>query len=202
MSESEQELPSAAVVVQMQVADWDVWKANFDDAEDARRQGASALGHHINRGEEDPNAISVYVAIADVDKAKTFLGSDELREILQRGGVLGPPDLMWMKPLRESIVWDRELPAFIVRHTVADLDDWLAGYDAADDLRSANGIIGHAANGLLDDPSMAVVYHQAESFDTLREFLAMPELRAAMGAAGVTSEPEVSFHTGGWGKRY
>ncbi len=49
---------------------------------------------------------------------------------------------------------------------------------------------------------MAVVYHQAESFDTLREFLAMPELRAAMDAAGVTSEPDVSFHTGGWGKRY
>ena len=46
------------------------------------------------------------------------------------------------------------------------------------------------------------VYHQAESFDTLRAFMADPELQAAMKAAGVTSEPEVSFHIGGWGKRY
>ena len=149
-----------------------------------------------------PRMIVGIVEIVGTKMKKGFTNFDELREILQRGGVLGPPDLMWMRPLRESIVWDRELPAFIVRHTVADLDDWLVGYDAADDLRSANGIIGHAANGLLDDPSMAVVYHQAESFDTLREFLAMPELRAAMDAAGVTSEPDVSFHTGGWGKRY
>ena len=201
MADSDQQLPPAAVIVQHHVADWDAWKAVFDGAEDARRS-ASALGHHINRAEDDPNAISVYVAIADVDKAKAFIGSDELREIMKSGGVEGPPEVMWMKPLREAIVWDRELPAFIINHTVADLDAWLVGYDAAAELQKANGIIGTAANCSLDDPSTVVVYHQAESFDTLRSFLAMPELKTTMEAAGVTSEPDVSFHTGGWAKLY
>ena len=69
-------------------------------------------------------------------------------------------------------------------------------------MRKTRGIIGHAANRSLDDPSLAVVYHQAESFDTLRSFLRSDDLRAAMKEAGATSEPEVTFHTGGWGKLY
>jgi hypothetical protein len=110
--------------------------------------------------------------------------------------------MMWVTPVREAIIWDRQLPAFIITHTVADFDSWLEGYDAADELRISNGIIGHAANRSNDDPSVALVYHQAEDFGTLRAFLENPELRAAMESAGVTSEPEVSFHTGGWAKAY
>jgi len=200
VSDNEQ-LPPAAVIVQHNVDDWDTWKSAFDQSEDARRS-ASALGHHINRGENDSNAIDVYMAIGDVDKAKAFLASDDIREAMKSGGVQGTPEVMWMKPLRESLVWDRELPAFMIRHTVADLEAWLAGYDAAAELQEANGIIGTAANCALDDPSTVVVYHQAESFETLRNFLALAELKAAMGEAGVTSEPDLSFHTGGWAKVY
>ena len=60
----------------------------------------------------------------------------------------------------------------------------------------------HAANRSLDDPSVALVYHQAESFDTLQAFLEDDELVAAMKDAGVTSEPEISYHTGGSAKFY
>jgi hypothetical protein len=107
-----------------------------------------------------------------------------------------------MTPLRQSIVWDRDLPAGMVSHTVADLDQWLAGYDAAEELRRSSGIIGHAANQVSDDPSRVVVYHQAESFDDLRAFMGSEGLRAAMQQAGVTSEPQVAFYTGGYGERY
>jgi hypothetical protein len=34
----------------------------------------------------------------------------------------------------------------------------------------------------------------------LHNFLADPPLQAAMQEAGVTSEPEVAFDTGGWAK--
>ena len=57
----------------------------------------------------------------------------------------------------------------ILSHSVADFDRWLEGYDAAAALRTkSKGIIGHAANRGLGDPSLAFIYHQAESFDTLR----------------------------------
>lgn len=121
---------------------------------------------------------------------------------MAEAGVTSAPEMAWVTPVREAIVWDRELPAFIITHTVADFDSWLRGYDDADELRTSKGIIGHAANRSMDDPSLVIVYHQAESFDTLRAFLADPDLKTAMEAAGVTSEPAVTWYVGGWGKQY
>jgi hypothetical protein len=196
------QLPPAAVLVSHSVADFGTWKKGFDDNESVRRDEAAALGHHINRADDDPNMVTIFMATSDLDKARAFTASDDLREIMQEVGVTGPPEFTWVTPRREDVIWDRELPAFLLSHRVADFDKWLEGYDGADDLRKSKGIIGHAANQSIDAPSLAVVYHQAESFDDLRAFLADPELKTIMEDAGVTSEPEVTFHTGGHGKQY
>ncbi len=195
------ELPPAAMLLSFQVADFDEWKAGFDGNEQSRIDHGY-LGHHINRAENDPNSLSVYLAVGDLDKAKAFATSDELKSKMAAAGVTSAPEIMWMTTAREVIVWDRAVPAMIITHHVEDFDTWLVGYDAADELRRSNGIIGDAANRSLDDPSFVLVYHQAESFDTLRSFGSSDGLRAAMKEAGATSEPEATFHTGGWGKRY
>ena len=195
------QLPPAALVISYQVADFDAWKAVFDDNEPGRRS-QGYVGHHINRAENDPNSLSIYLAVEDVDSAKAYVTSDDVKSLMEKAGVTSQPEFMWMTPVREAIIWDRELPAMIIIHDVEDFDAWLAGYDAADELQRSNGIIGHAANRSIDDPSRVLVYHQAESFDTLRSFLRSDELRAVMKEAGVVSEPEVTYHTGGWGKLY
>ncbi len=196
-----QPLPPVALVVRHSVADFDVWKAAFDGEEDLR-SAASVVGHHINRAEDNPNDLSVYLAATDTAKLEAFASSDELKDVMRAAGVTSAVELTWMTPAREAVVWDQQLPAVLLTHTVADFDAWLEAYNDADGLRTSKGIVGHAANRSNDDPSVAIVYHQAESFDTLRAFLADAELKAVMEAAGVTSEPDVSFHTGGWGKQY
>ena len=197
----ENQLPPAALMVSHPVADFDTWKTGFDAHESARRD-AGILGHHINRSQDNPNSVSVYMAISDLDRAKAFSSSADLKSAMEDVGVTGPPEFSWMTPMREAVVWDRELPSMVVTHTVADFDAWLEGYNAADELRTARGIVGHAANRSLDDPSLAIIYHQAESFETLQQFLDDPALQAAMRDAGATSAPEVSFSTGGWAKLY
>ncbi len=197
----EQPLPPVALVVRHSVADFDVWKAAFDGEEDLR-SAASVVGHHINRAEDNPNDLSVYLAATDTAKLEAFASSDELKDVMRAAGVTSAVELTWMTPAREAVVWDQQLPAFLLTHTVAAFDAWLEAYNDADGLRTSKGIVGHAANRSNDDPSVAIVYHQAESYDTLRAFLADAELKAVMEAAGVTSEPDVSFHTGGWGKQY
>jgi len=200
MSESNQ-LPPAAVIISHEVADWATWKTQFDLHEGARK-AAGFLGHHINRGLENPNLVSVYLAVSDLAKAKAFSTSPDLRAAMAAGGVKGAPTAVWVKPVTEQIVWDREVPGIIVSHTVANFDAWLAGYKAAAAVQKQGGIIGEAANQSLDDPNTAVVYHQAESHDTLKAFVANPGLKEAMQKAGVTSAPQVTFVTGGWAKRY
>lgn len=201
MSDADQALAPAAVLVSHSVADFDRWKVTFDAAESARR-AAGVLGHHVNRAEDDPNRLTVFLAVSDIERAQTFANSAELKSDMEQAGVTGPPELTWMTPVREAIDWERELPAFVLSHRVTDFDQWLVGYDDAQELRAEMGIIGQAANRSLEDPSVALVYHQAESFDTLREFLGNSDLQIVMKEAGVISEPEVSFHTGGWAKRY
>lgn len=195
------ELPPYAILLTHRVEDVDRWKAGFDDHEPARR-GAGILGHHINRAQDDPHLITVYLTISDLDDAKAFTSSPELGKVMQNVGVVSPPQIRWLQPIRNEIVSDRQLPAFLLHHHVADFDTWLAGYDAAGELQHSAGIIGHGANRSLDDPSLITVYHQAESFDALHSFLADPQLQIAMKEAGVTSEPHVTFHTGGWAKTY
>ena len=197
----EDQLPPAAVMVRHPVADFDTWKAGFD-ADEGSRRGAGVLGHHLNRSQDDPNTVSVYMALSDLDRGKTFASSPDLKSKMEDLGVTGPPDFMWMTPVREAVVWDRELPAMVITHTVADFDAWLEGYNAADAIRASKGIVGHAANRSLDDPSLAVIYHQAETFEDLRSFLEDPDLQAAMQQAGATSKPDVSYSTGGWSKQY
>lgn len=194
-------LPPAAVVLSYRVADFDQWKAAFD-ANEQERVDHGILGHHINRAEDDPNSLSVYLAVGDPDEAKAWMISDDLKALMASAGVSSAPVFSWMTPVRESIVWNRELPAMMVSHHVEDFDRWLARYDAAEDLRRSAGVVGQAANRSVDDPSIAIVYHQAESFDDLRSMLGSDELRSAMKEAGVVSDPEVTFHTGGWAKRY
>ena len=201
MKANNQSLPPAAVVIRSRVADFDTWLAAFDSHEDARR-AAGILGHHINRAEDDPNDVSIFMALSDLEKAKAFSASDDLRERMQASGVISVPEITYMTPVRDAAVRDRELPAFMLRHSVADFDRWLEGYDGAAALQSAEGILGQAANRSIDDPSVAIVYHQAESFDTLRAFLANDQLKAKMQEAGVISAPDIQFVTGGWAKQY
>lgn len=195
------ELPPYAALLTHSVEDVDRWKIGFDEHEPARR-AAGILGHHINRAEADPHLITLFLALSDLDAAKAFSQSPDLADAMQRLGVTGSPEVRWLQPIREEVVWDRQLPAFILHHRVADFDVWLEGYDKAGELQRDGGIIGQAANRSIDEPDLVTVYHQAESFDTLRTFLANPDLAAAMKDLGVVSEPEVSFHTGGWAKFY
>jgi hypothetical protein len=195
------DLPPYAALLSHTVEDVDAWKVGFDSHEPAR-VAAGVLGHHLNRAEDDPNRITIFLALSDLDKAKAFASSPDLADTMKRFGVISPPETIWLQPIREDVVWDRQLPAMVVDHPVAEFDAWLEVYDSVEDMQKASGIIGQAANRSLDDPQRVIVYHQAESFDTLRAFLADPELQAAMSKGGVLAPPTVTFHTGGWAKFY
>ena len=197
------QLPPAAMLTSYHIADWDQWKGVFD-ANEANRVANGFVAHHINRAEHDPNALSIYLAVGDVDAARAYGQSDGLRALMEEAGVVSPPEVLWVRPAAEAAVWDRHLPGVIINHMVADFDDWLVGYKSpeADAMRAAAGVIGHAANQGISNPNLALVYHQAETFDELRGLASSDQLRHVMKDAGVTSEPEFSYHTGGWGKRY
>lgn len=185
-----------AVLVDHTVASFDAWKPHFDAHAGARAE-ASVVAHHLNRGDDEPNRVILFLLYKDPARAKAFFESADLRAVMQKAGVTGPPTVTFCTPVKDAAVWDRPLPAMIVKHRVANYDAWRKVYDGVAGLRAEHGIIGDAVNRSGDDGNTIVVYHQAEKRASLERFLAQPALKAAMAAGGVLEAPEVTFVTGG-----
>jgi heme-degrading monooxygenase HmoA len=73
----------------------------------------------------------------------------------------------------------------IVHHRVADYDAWKQVYDGVGEMQRAGGVLQHAVLRPADDPSMVVVVHTFGSEEEARAFFDNPQLKDAMGNAGV-----------------
>jgi len=185
-------IPPVAILVSHRVSEFDAWKKVFDDDLPARKK-AGCLGHHINRGADDPAWVHVYCPATDVDKVKAFIHSPEVADVMVNAGVVGPPSITFMTPKSTDIIPDQKLPGIIVTHEVEDYDRWRAAYDEFDGFRKQSGIVGHAVNQELGNPNRVIVYHQANDMDSLRAFVDSPELEEAMQRAGVSGAPDIRF---------
>ena len=172
-------VPPVAILIAHRVSDYTVWKKAFD-AHQTARQEAGCLGHHINRGADDPGMVYIYSPATDAGKLRAFVGNPDLARVMKEAGVQGPPTITLMTPMSADFIPDRKLPGIIVSQDVRDYDAWRAVYDGLDGYRKQNGIVGHAVNQELGTPNRVIVYHQAEEQGTLRAFVASTELKAAI----------------------
>jgi heme-degrading monooxygenase HmoA len=183
-------MPAHAAVITQKVKDFDKWKEVFDAHMEARK-GASVLGHHISRGIDDANSISVYLPMSSTEKFEEWSKSDGLKAAMEKAGVEGKPMIHMMKPISGKPVLDREVAAMVVIHKVADFDKWKAVYDGFDEARQKAGIIGEAVNRDMKDENNVIVLHQAENIDALKAFVESEDLKKAMKEAGVEGKPTI-----------
>jgi quinol monooxygenase YgiN len=85
----------AALIVRHRVANFEAWKKIFDEMEATRRQHGW-IGHDLYRDANDPNLVTVVNHVRDLAGAKDYGMSPALREAMQRGGVLGAPDVTFL----------------------------------------------------------------------------------------------------------
>jgi G:T-mismatch repair DNA endonuclease (very short patch repair protein) len=185
-------IPAYAALVIHEVKSYDEWKPKFDGHEPLRRS-FGILGHHINRSADNPNLLAVYLPDNDLKKLQAFLTDDGLRAAMKQAGVIGTPDIKLVQVRSVDADLSRPRAGMIVFHQVADYERWRAAYDAFDAERRELGITGHAVNTRIDDANAVIVYHQADSVETLRAFMSSDALKSRMAEAGVTGAPEVTF---------
>ena len=81
----------STVFVRHKVADYDIWKAGFDEHVRVRREyGLADAG--LYRDVADPTVVTIVLTADDVNRAQEFLGSEDLRETMGRLGVVSAPD--------------------------------------------------------------------------------------------------------------
>jgi hypothetical protein len=82
----------------------------------------------------------------------------------------------------------------VIRHRVADFDAWKQGYDAFGQFQAEHGVTAHQVLRSIDDPNDVIVTHTFVSPEGARAFIAMQELKDAMGEAGVDADSvEISY---------
>jgi heme-degrading monooxygenase HmoA len=93
----------SALLVRLKVADYSAWKPVFDDQSDARRANGS-LGGRVFRNDDDPNEILALLDWDDLERARLFAKSDEMRHALVQSGVVDQPDVWFLDETERSSV--------------------------------------------------------------------------------------------------
>ncbi|HTY71226.1 MAG TPA: cyclase [Actinomycetes bacterium] len=84
------------IAVRHSVADYDTWKLVFDEHEKIRRSHG-ATEHRVLR---EGNNVLALIHFPDAASARTFSEDPSLHDAMERGGVLGAPDVS---------VWDQDV---------------------------------------------------------------------------------------------
>jgi hypothetical protein len=80
------------MTIHFKVKDFTAWRTGYDSGEKSRLAAGVTNGRVFRRA-EDPNDVVVLQDVADVAKARTWFGSDDLKAAMQKSGVIGSPSI-------------------------------------------------------------------------------------------------------------
>jgi hypothetical protein len=76
------------LTIHLKVKDYTAWRAGYEGREKSRVSAGITNGR-IFRNAQDQNDVVILQDVADVAKARTWLGSDEMKAAMQHSGVVG-----------------------------------------------------------------------------------------------------------------
>ena len=84
------------ILIRHKVADFSKWKPAYEDHLSAR-QGAGLKELHLLRNVDDPHEVIIFLEAEDLQRAKDFAASADLREKMQATGVMDRPDIYFLE---------------------------------------------------------------------------------------------------------
>ncbi len=83
------------LVIRQKVEDYAKWKTLFDE-NGATRKASGSKGGSLFRNADDPNELVILLEVDDLQNARQFAQSEDLRETWQRAGVADKPDIYFL----------------------------------------------------------------------------------------------------------
>lgn len=84
------------LMVTHKVTDWDVWNKAFDEHLQARMD-AGLIDRVVAYTIGNNHSVTLVFAVTDMDKAKAFMNSEDLKNKMKEAGVDGPPTFFFYK---------------------------------------------------------------------------------------------------------
>jgi hypothetical protein len=80
------------VMIHLKVKDYATWRTSYNGHEKDRASAGITNGK-VFRSAENPNDLLILQDVADVSKARTWLGSNEMKSVTEKSGVVGSPSI-------------------------------------------------------------------------------------------------------------
>ncbi len=84
------------ILIRHNVADYSTWKKGYDSHKPAR-DAAGLTQKYLLQDPDDKSQVVMLFEAADIAKAKAFCASTDLKEAMRKFGVVGKPDLYFLK---------------------------------------------------------------------------------------------------------
>lgn len=93
------------VLVNHKVEDYDKWKPLYDESIDkGMLKDMGAKVSSVFRTAEDPNHLVTLTQFENLESAKNFAESDELRTAMQKAGVKGKPEIYFLEKIERRAI--------------------------------------------------------------------------------------------------
>ena len=80
------------LTVHFKVKDFNAWRTSYNGHE-KERASAGITNGRVFCSPDNPNDVVILQDVADVAKARSWSGSDDLKAAMQKAGVLGSPNI-------------------------------------------------------------------------------------------------------------
>ncbi len=89
------------LLVRHKVKEFQTWKTAYDQHREMRKSGG-CMSEQLLRSKDDPNSVIALFEWDDLNKARKFASSDDLRQTMQRAGVLGQPEFFFLEEVERK----------------------------------------------------------------------------------------------------
>ena len=173
-------------------ADFNRWKPVFD-ADAPNRKAAGLTDLMMLRHADKPNVIALVFSVSDRAKAEAMAASPQLREAMQKGGIIGKPEMHF----RQGELDVQKAPLYLsLNCKIRDLATFRKGYamDKADRVAASLTDLGLLTE--IDDPTNLLIVWSVKDKAKVEAFLSSPALAEhQVKNAGVTSPPVLRYWT-------
>jgi hypothetical protein len=186
--------PFKVISIKHKVADYDKWRKEYD-AHDSMRLTYGVNHFVVGRGMDDANMIVIINKIDDVQKAKDFSKLPNLKEVMKKAGVTGPPEFSYFDVIRSDDSTINLKNRLMITHKVKDFDEWLKVYDAEGmEKRMEEGLIDRGLARSVDDPNMVAIVFAISDLEKAKTAINSEAKKKLMKEAGVEGEPQMFFY--------
>jgi quinol monooxygenase YgiN len=87
------------MIIRHKVADYSRWKEAFD-AHLNTRKAAGETDYRVLQSVDDPREVTIFLDWDSLERARRFAGSEDLKQAMQKAGVVGDPDVRFLEDAR------------------------------------------------------------------------------------------------------